>query len=641
MVRVFLARAGRRPCVRLSASMFSHLVLSIFHTFFTDADTTQALAGKILRVESMEERGGAEEADLDDPAREETASMPSADPATTAATALTCLRSGLIFPSSTQLKLMSVYEDGIVPAVAINPLQTEPVFCRICREGLHEDADDEQPEAETDEGTGRGDSGGAPRAGGLVASRQTSLDDVEEDDDLPLTVTNMDLRVDPNDPNVALAEPPADTNNERGPVIPHPLYSTNPHAVENPLMAPCECAGSMAFVHYLCVEEWRCRSRHPEARNGLNCETCGKPYHLPPPASRPAALPNAMDDDMMDAMPPHVMQALRHPHIWWRIGAAIVRRRWSRPLAPILMSPVVSLYCRARRMLKKRGVARRRWACSLCRRRARWKCVRCLRSYYCSRQCQNVSWHIVHKHLCYKPTRLAWSTTVYGAAALALFPGIMRDPLMYDLGLLLIPMSFIVVGVLAGSAATLLKKTTGYDIRGRLLELTVLLSTIWLTLMSWGLAQAFFGQPDSCHGMVGGMSLTSEDEQSSWMLKGTRRALLEPAKWYYIQWDRAASISGPLVQALICTKESEGCFAHGGHSMAPDFYLQNEACASDWVLYLYLYMAAMVAYVGSWLYKIRERQMRQQHRDVQQREFRQRRRQQMARAAVMVRPHQD
>jgi hypothetical protein len=136
------------------------------------------------------------------------------------------------------------------------------------------------------------------------------------------------------------------------------------------------------------------------------------------------------------------------------------------------------------------------------------------------------------------------------------------------------------------------------------------------------------------------MALTAEDEQSSWMLQGTRRALLEPAKWYYLQWDSAAANSWSWFQALVCTKESEGCFAHGP-SMAPDFYLQNEACASDWVLFLYLYMAAMVAYVGSWLYKVRERQVRQQHRDVQQREFRQRRRQQMARAAVMVRPHQD
>ena len=617
----------------------AYYLVWLFFAKTIDADSAKALSGKLLRVESIEDRGGTEEADLDDPAREETGSMPSSDPAEASGAALTCLRTGLSFPSSLELKLLQVYDDGITPPVAINPLNTEPVFCRICREGLHEDADDEQPDAEKDEGTNRGDNR-PTSSGGLVASRQVSTDDIGEDEDLediPLE-SNIIMRVDPNDPTIALSRPPSESS-EKGPVIPHPMYSANPHAMENPLMAPCECAGSMAFVHYLCVEEWRCRSRHPEARNGLNCETCGAAYHLPPPASRPAQVPNAFEDDMMDAMPPHVMQALRQPHIWWQIGATIVRRRWLRPLAPIIMSPVVSLYCRARRMLKKRGVARRRWACSLCRRRARWKCVRCLRSYYCSRQCQNVSWHIVHKHLCYKPSRLAWSTVVYGAATVALFPGILRDPLMYDLGLLLIPLSFVVSGVLAGSFATVLKKSAGYDIRGRLLELTVLISTIWLTLMSWGLVQAFFGQPDACLGMAGTLALTPEAEEASWLLHGTRHILLQPAKWYYLKWDSAVANSWTWIKSMVCTSETTGCFAHVP-SLTVDFYMKSEACASDWVLFLYLYIAAVAAYVGSWLYKMRERHVRQQQRDIQNRELRLRRRQ-LARGAAVNRPHRD
>ena len=210
---------------------------------------------------------------------------------------------------------------------------------------------------------------------------------------------------------------------------------------ENPLLAPCDCTGTMAFVHYLCIEQWRCRSRHPGARNGLNCETCGAEYTLPPPPSRPASRDDVInggpggvglnnnvmaDDDWLDAMPPHVLAALRRPHPAWQLGAAVVRRRWLRPIVPILVSPIVALYCRARRTLKKRGVSRRRWACSLCRRRARWKCVRCLRSYYCSRQCQNVSWHIVHKHLCYKPVRFWWSVAVYMILILIAVPKLLE-----------------------------------------------------------------------------------------------------------------------------------------------------------------------------------------------------------------------
>ena len=221
-----------------------------------------------------------------------------------------------------------------------------------------------------------------------------------------------------------------------------PLILHHPTA-ENPLLAPCECSGTMAFVHYLCIEQWRCRSRHPAAKNGLHCETCGAEYTLPPPPSRPASRhDNALfnnnnnnnngdnnlmpEDDWLDAMPPHVLAALRRPHPWWQLGAAIVRRRYLRPLVPVFLSPLVALYCRARRTLKKRGVSRRRWACSLCRRRARWKCVRCLRSYYCSRQCQNVSWHIVHKHVCYKPARFWWSVVVYSLGGVMAVPGVLK-----------------------------------------------------------------------------------------------------------------------------------------------------------------------------------------------------------------------
>jgi hypothetical protein len=131
------------------------------------------------------------------------APSPGFDAANSDEQTLRCLRTGVIFPSSPALKLLSSYDDGLVPPVTI-PLEGQLVFCRICRDGLHDD--DENGETE---------------------------------------------------------------------------------AGENPLMAPCECSGSMAFVHYLCVEQWRCRSRHPEARNGTHCETCSKPYALPPPSSRP------------------------------------------------------------------------------------------------------------------------------------------------------------------------------------------------------------------------------------------------------------------------------------------------------------------------------------------------------------------
>ena len=420
---------------------------SLIDGFGSFLENASAISRSFRRLESFEGRGGTEDTDTDDPAREEepleTGSMPPSEPFLSSKSVM-CIRTGLAFPTSSAMKLLPAYDDGFPPPPAsLVPFTTEPVFCRICREGLHEDADGMQPTASAD--NDEGDGGGEDPSSGTATMNATG-EDGEEDEPLSANPTDT-LR-----------------GFDKGPVQPHPAYATNSNAVRNPLLAPCECSGSMAFVHYLCLEQWRCRSQHPDARDGLNCETCGATYSLPPPSDRIA--PVQEQEDWIDAMPPHVMQALRQPHIWWQIGAGIVRRRWLRPIAPVLMSPVVALYCRARRLLKKRGVARRRWACSLCRRRARWKCVRCLRSYYCSRQCQNVSWHIVHKHVCYKPVRYWWSVVVYGALTLAVFPGILRDPFMYDIGLCLIPVSFIMTGILGGGIATFFKKSFGIDLRG-------------------------------------------------------------------------------------------------------------------------------------------------------------------------------
>ena len=346
----------------------------------------------------------------------------------------------------------------------------QPVFCRICREGIHDvnydletttpqqqQAQPVAPAASAATGTQpttlqreRTAAAAAERIAAAAATNNESSvtsalasnDDTSaaavggeerRDSDSSISTTNQDIicrSVSTSNKNTIQSAATTTTLTSQQPsALSHlanlpPIILHHPTA-ENPLLAPCDCTGTMRFVHYLCIEQWRCRSRHPGARNGLNCETCGAEYTLPPPPTRPVNRndmtggmggPNnnpMAEDDWLDAMPPHVLAALRRPHPAWQLGAAVVRRRWLRPVVPILVSPLVALYCRARRTLKKRGVSRRRWACSLCRRRARWKCVRCLRSYYCSRQCQNVSWHIVHKHVCYKPVRFWWSVVVY------------------------------------------------------------------------------------------------------------------------------------------------------------------------------------------------------------------------------------
>lgn len=512
---------------------------------------------------------------------------------------LTCLRTGLVFPSSVAMKLLAMYDDGLSPPVSSAPLPSEPVFCRICREGLHDDADDEQPSPAVENDA---DDGGTSSRG-QSNSPSASFGDVGNE-------TN-DEGDDPAEGREPMESEPS-TLLFKGPVQPNPVYHPNTHASENPMLSPCECSGSMAFVHYMCVEQWRCRSRHPEARQGSNCETCGKPYALPPPSARPSNVLQMDNDEWLEAMPPHVMQALRQPHIWWQLGAAIVRRRYLRPLAPVIMSPIVALYCRARRMLKKKGVARRRWACSLCKRRARWKCVRCLRSYYCSRQCQNVSWHIVHKHVCYKPSRWAWSVVVYGIATTLLIPGILRDPLVYDAGLSFIPIAFYVMAVLGGGIATALKKSAGVDLRGRSFEIAVVAGTVELVRLLWGLLGAFLGDSSSCLGVFGKMDLEHLG-RSSVLLHGIQKMIFIPAERWFLMWDSIALNSGPWLRRVWCMSDQEqGCFEYS-HKANADFLFDATSegrCASDTLTLLYLLLATVIVAAGNSVWKRRERQRR-------------------------------
>lgn len=581
------------------------------------SDNADQSSPTFIRVESLDDRGATEDAETDDPGqeeeRQETGSMPPSEPPfeneSTQAMSLTCLRTGLSFQSSAAMKLMAVYEDGVSPPVAVTPFSQEPVFCRICREGLHDDADEEQPSPAGAEDPGDDDGANDP------STHSIGDDDIGAANDGSPSTANTGI-------------------DKKGPVQPHPPYSANADALQNPILAPCECSGSMAFVHYLCVEQWRCRSRHPEAHHGLNCETCGTAYSLPPPSERPAHVRHMEQEDWLDAMPPHVMQALRQPHFWWQVGAALVRRRWLRPLAPVLMSPVVALYCRARRLLKKRGVARRRWACSLCRRRARWKCVRCLRSYYCSRQCQNVSWHIVHKHVCYKPVRFWWSVVVYGAALLFLFPGMLRDPLMYDLGLCLVPFTFVIMGIIGGGLALLTKKVAAVDLRGRMLEFAVVACTCYLSVVSWALVKGFFGNSSACLGAFGSYDVPAEDVESWYMLHFLRRFLLRPAQTYYLLWDSVPyKTNSSWLKAALCTNPNPpACFEHLPNANPDFFLLENDGqrCAADLSAISWLYVFAGFTFVGSQLWKRHDRQRRRQGR-------------RPARAVPdgMPRPHQD
>ena len=564
------------------------------------------------------------------------------------------------------MKLLAQYDDGLSSPAAVedgqddidnNGNRGEPVFCRICRDGLHDIDYDFEMEGDKKEKKEKKDSTPDEVAGDVATTGDVNATDnlnriqtrsfkrhsaVENTGDAPsendasempymmqnhLLNNSMQYRDQTSQDQCQLEMLQENDENDKQSSeeeIKQPIKAeqTNHPYAENPLLSPCDCSGSMAFVHYLCIEQWRNRSNHPAAKNGLNCETCKVAYTLPPPPSRPES---AEEDEWLQAMPPHVLGALRNPHICWQIGAAIVRRRWLRPIAPIITSPIVALYCRARRSLKKRGVSRRRWACSLCGRRARWKCVRCLRSYYCSRQCQNVSWHIVHKHVCYKPSRFWWSVVVYGLASIYLFPGYLTYPLIYDLGIATLWLSFCVMGVIAGGIATILKREMATDIRGRTLELSVVVMTVWMAWVGWGLIWSFFGVrgDDQCVGVMDkmgrlqsfiGIPTFSLFQSASNVIYPSKQqlivqnCLLEPIKAIIGFADKGLLKTPQFVTNWICSpNENEDVSIQTCLEITrktnPEFMLQanrGEQCSSDFhVMTFFFFFAFFVHVLGT------------------------------------------
>ena len=118
--------------------------------YFPEIQMVDDEEGEDQKAESFEttpsgedDRLTSDELDADDPARDDepqdNASTRSSEPYEATASAATCVRTGLIFPSSVGMKLLPVYDDGLSPTVTSAPLPSEPVFCRICREGLHDD----------------------------------------------------------------------------------------------------------------------------------------------------------------------------------------------------------------------------------------------------------------------------------------------------------------------------------------------------------------------------------------------------------------------------------------------------------------------------------------------------------------------
>lgn len=210
-------------------------------------------------------------------------------------------------------------------------------------------------------------------------------------------------------------------------------------------------------------------------------------------------------------------------------------------------------------------------------------------------------------------------------------PGVLSYPLVYDLGLGLLWLSFVLMGVIGGGIATIMKREMGIDIRGRTLEVFVVIMTIWMGLVCWGLVWEFFGESDQCMGVMdkfdawqSSMNLPSITSMSMFQGNSPTREqrlmqnlVLKPAKTIMDTIDQGLLKTGPIISGWICTPdESENSCLEIARKTNPDFMLSEhngEKCASDFnVIRSFCYFAFFIHGLGT-VWKRRDRGRRARH----------------------------
>ena len=200
----------------------------------------------------------------------------------------------------------------------------------------------------------------------------------------------------------------------------------------------------------------------------------------------------------------------------------------------------------------------------------------------------------------------------------------------------LLPVNFIALGITFGGIASALKRSTGVDIRGRMLEIIVVLLTSALTLVTSGLVRGYFGDSSQCLGVLEPLvpsppsvhfapsQATGEGEGFTALQQGQgpfypallNKVLLDiPFKqiqlWYQ-KWDFIVSKLGFVAQRFICVPTSDGNTDYSTigcspptRTINPQFY-KDVKCSADLSLVLGAWFAALgVLLIGSMYRQLR------------------------------------
>ena len=191
---------------------------------------------------------------------------------------------------------------------------------------------------------------------------------------------------------------------------------------------------------------------------------------------------------------------------------------------------------------------------------------------------------------------------------------------VYDAMVTLLPINFIALGIVGGGIASSIKRSLGIDIRGRILEIVVVVLTLLLTLVSSGLVRGYFGDDSRCWGAFTSWPIRSSRTESALGLfhppllnKLLIDTPLRQLQKWYLKWDFILSKFGFVSRRFFCAPTLDGntdYFSVGcspsTRSINPQFYLEADKCSADMSLVLNVWVAA----IGVLFLKYLTRQLR-------------------------------
>lgn len=221
---------------------------------------------------------------------------------------------------------------------------------------------------------------------------------------------------------------------------------------------------------------------------------------------------------------------------------------------------------------------------------------------------------------------------VYTVGIFMAVPGIVENFPIYDAMVTLLPINFIALGIVGGGIASSLKRTSGIDIRGRILEIIVVLQTLLLTGVSSGLVRGYFGDASQCWGVFAPSSplsttmfstTTTVENNEGPALKGPfypsflNTVLvdipLKQIQLWYLKWDFILSKLGPLSRRFLCAPAPDGGTDYSTigcspstRTIDPQFYLDGNGggrCSADMALVMGCWFMALGVLLLGYVYR--------------------------------------